>query len=535
MNGAGGTPGLDAVLAGGARGPLRAVLPGRAGFRLLAALAAQPVTVVGRGAGLLSDLLAVAAGRSPFTPGGPRHTHPAWTTNPLLRRLVQAHAATARTATDLLADAELDPADHQRVAAALRAALAAVAPGNGPLHPEVLQAAMATGGGSLARGAMRMAADLSTAPRVPSAVEADACEVGVDVAATPGAVVLRTPTMELIQYLPQTEVVRAVPLLVVAPIANRFYVADLAPDHSIVEQLVRGGQQVFAISWRNPDRTHATWDLDTYCQAVLDAMDACERITRAPTTSLMGFGAGGLIAATVTGHLSAIAAADRVASLTLVATTLDHGDGPLEPGFAEAAASASAAVGYLDGPTLAEVDAWLRADELIWPHWVRGHLCGRAAEPSAELFWRADATRVPAGLHRDLVDVAARNPLVAPGAMSVLGTAIDLSKVDRDCYVITTDDPVTGWEPAYRSTQLLGGPSRFVLAEGERSYRALDAGLGVPPSRLAAVRSQQGTWWGDHAAWLADRSGEDRDAPPELGGRGLHALAPAPGQYVLAR
>ncbi|MEJ3658737.1 poly(3-hydroxyalkanoate) polymerase [Actinomycetes bacterium KLBMP 9759] len=535
MNGAGGTPGLDAVIAGGALGPLRAVLPGRAGLRLLAALAAQPVTVAGRGAGLLADLVAVAAGRSPFSPVGPAYTHPAWTTNPLLRRLVQAHAATARAADELLADAELDPADHLRAGAALRTVLAACAPSSSPLHPEVLQRAVATGGASLTRGAMRLAGDLSTAPRVPATVERDACEVGVDVAATPGAVVLRTPTFELIQYLPRTEAVREVPLLVVAPIANRFYVADLAPGHSLVERLVGGGQQVFAMSWLNPDAAHAAWDLDTYCQAVLDAMEACERVTRVPATSLMGFGAGGLIAATVTGHLSAIAAADRVASLTLVATTLDHGDVPLDRAFAEAATAASEAVGYLDGPALAEVDAWLRADELIWPHWVRGHLCGRPAEPSAELFWRADAVRVPAGLHRDLVDVAVRNPLASPGAINVLGTGIDLSKVDRDCYVITTDDPVTGWEPAYRSTQLLAGQSRFVLADGGRAYRALDAGLGVPPSRLAAVRSRSGTWWDDHAAWLADRSGAECDAPPELGGRGLHALTPAPGEYVLTR
>ena len=33
------------------------------------------------------------------------------------------------------------------------------------------------------------------------------------------------------------------------------------------------------ISWRNPDERHAEWSLDTYGQAVLDAMDAVEKVT----------------------------------------------------------------------------------------------------------------------------------------------------------------------------------------------------------------------------------------------------------------
>jgi hypothetical protein len=54
---------------------------------------------------------------------------------------------------------------------------------------------------------------------------------------------------------------------------NKFYVLDLAPGRSMAEYLVRNGQQVFVISWRNPDARHAGWGLDTYVMAVLDAHD----------------------------------------------------------------------------------------------------------------------------------------------------------------------------------------------------------------------------------------------------------------------
>jgi polyhydroxyalkanoate synthase subunit PhaC len=45
----------------------------------------------------------------------------------------------------------------------------------------------------------------------------DAFEVGVDLAVTPGSVILRTPVFELIQYRPATAAVRQVRLLIVPP------------------------------------------------------------------------------------------------------------------------------------------------------------------------------------------------------------------------------------------------------------------------------------------------------------------------------
>ena len=148
-------------------------------------------------------------------------------------------------------------------------------------------------------------------------------------AAIPGAVVLRTPVFELLQYLPRTESVRDVPLVVVPPVRARYYLADLAPGRSIVEHLVRGGQQVFAVSWRNPDPGHGGWDLDTYGPAVLDAMDAAEHIARTPRTSLMAFGSGGTITAMLLG--TAAIGARAGATVTFAGTVLDREDARTDP------------------------------------------------------------------------------------------------------------------------------------------------------------------------------------------------------------
>ncbi len=77
-------------------------------------------------------------------------------------------------------------------------------------------------------------------------------EVGRNIANSPGAVVLRTEVFELIRYTPQTPKVRSVPVLFVPPTINKFYAIDLASGRSLVEYLVGQGQQVFVMSWRNP-------------------------------------------------------------------------------------------------------------------------------------------------------------------------------------------------------------------------------------------------------------------------------------------
>jgi polyhydroxyalkanoate synthase subunit PhaC len=129
----------------------------------------------------------------------------------------------------------------------------AAAPSNNPLiSPVGWKAVIDTAGGNVVAGSRQLVGDLASSPRVPSMVEPDAYEVGEDLALTPGAVVLRTPVFALIQYRPQTPTVRALPLLVVPPTINKYYILDLAPGRSLVEYLVEQGHQVFVMSWRNP-------------------------------------------------------------------------------------------------------------------------------------------------------------------------------------------------------------------------------------------------------------------------------------------
>jgi polyhydroxyalkanoate synthase len=545
---------LDLLLADAATGMLRRVNPGGAGLRLAAALAARPRLVAGRGTRLAGELARIAAGRSQVQPSrrDRRFADPGWAGNPLLHRTMQAYLAAVQMAEGVVAEAGLDEKDAERVGFVLTNLLDALAPSNNPLlNPAAVKAAVDTGGKSTLAGLRNFAADMAVAPRVPSMVEPDAFEVGVDLAVTPGSVVLRTPVFELIQYRPATPTVRTVPLVMVPPVINKFYVMDLAPNRSMVEYLVSQGLQVFMVSWRNPDARNAKWDLDTYGQAILDAMDAATRITGSEQVALAGACSGGIVAAMVAAHLAHTGQQDRIAAFTLMVTVLDQAHAGLASAVidertARVAEAASRARGYLDGRALAEVFAWLRPNDLIWNYWVNNYLLGKKPPAFDILFWNADTTRMTAGLHRDFLRLGVSNALVTPGAATMLGSPVDLAAVDRDSYIVAgITDHICPWQSCYSSTQLLGGRPQFLLSTSghvaamvnppgneKARYQIAKESPEDPQEWLRLAETRHGSWWPDYASWLAERCGENQAAPGELGGGGLAPAGDAPGTYV---
>jgi polyhydroxyalkanoate synthase len=546
--------GLDMILTDAALGPVRRLLPPvGTGLRFVAGLARHRDSVLSHTGELVGEIGRIGLGRSEVAPApkDKRYTDPAWSGNPLLKRVMQAHLAAARTATQLVDDAGLPWADDERIRFSVTNIVEALAPSNSPLlNPLGWKTAIDTGGRNVVVGTKQLVRDLSSKPRVPAMVEPDAFEVGKDVAVTPGVVVFRTPVFELIQYQPTTPTVHAVPLVMVPPTINKYYIADLAPGRSIVEHVVGGGQQVFMMSWRNPDARHADWGLDTYGQGILDAMAAAERITGSSQTNLMSFCSGGIITAMVLGHLAAIGEQDRVSSACFAVTVLDQARSGTTGAFldeksAEAATRASAKKGYLDGATLAEVFAWLRPNDLIWNYWVNNYLQGKPPAAFDILYWNADTTRMAAALHRGFLDLAVHNSLTRPGAATMLGTPIDLSAVTVDSYILAgIADHLCPWQSCYASTQLLGGDTRFVLSTSghiaslvnpptnpKSTWRTATPNTPDPEEWLASAHTEKGSWWTDYSNWLETRSGKEIDPPSELNG-GEPVLGAAPGSYI---
>lgn len=545
---------LDHLLVEAALGPLRRFAPDLSTARLLGTR--QPAGLHRPAGGGPRGRLGCDRRRE--VDGGPdrrdrRFADEAWAKNPLLRRLVQSYLASGATAAQLVSDAGLNWRDARRVEFLLDNLTEALSPSNLPLvNPASAKAAIDTGGANFARGMSAFAKDMSAKPRVPQMVDSSGFELGRNIAVSPGAVIARTEVFELIRYQPSTPTVHEVPLLIVPPTINKFYAMDLAPGRSLVEFLVGQGQQVFIISWRNPQVQHADWDSDTYAAEIIKAMDITAKAAGVETVALTGICSGGILSSLAVAHLAATDRLDRLAAFSLFVTVLDQEHAGLPAALAgprttDLAKRASRQRGFIDGRDLAEAFAWLRPGDLVWNYWVNNYLLGRRPPAFDILFWNADTVRMPAGLHADFIDIAMENRLVHAGAQTTLGTPVDLGEITTDAYVVAgIADHITPWQNCYQSTQLLGGDTRFILSTSghiaalvnppnnpKASYRDGSTSYTDANEWLENAEQHAGAWWPDYAAWLAARSGALVKAPTRLDGGGTSVLAQAPGTYVL--
>jgi polyhydroxyalkanoate synthase subunit PhaC len=540
---------FNAVNAGLAAGRVRAI---DAAAALVSALA-HSSGAAGRAKELARELASIAAGQSSVAParGDSRFADPAWVSNPVYRRLGQAYLAASSAITDAVDAAELDWQRAEQARFAAGVLVSALAPTNTlPGNPAACRRAFDTGGLSLLRGARNMASDVLAGLRTPRQVDRRPFRLGENTGATPGAVVFRNELVELIQYAPVTPAVRAVPLLIVWSLINRFYVLDLAPGRSFIEYAVGQGIPVFVTSWRNPGRAQAGWDLDAYATALCEAMSAAREITDSAQVGTMGLCAGGQLLAALLAVL-AERGDDQVRYACFGVSQLDLSvPSPAGMAFAKPlpglARLGTAASGLVDGRDLGAVFAWLRPNELVWTFWVNNYLMGQDPPAFDILAWNADTTRLPGALQRQLLTMAERNLLAKPGGMTLLGTDVDLSAAAVDLYVIGAEtDHLVPWRGAYRTTQLLGGEATFVLSGGghiqhlvnppgnpKARYRTGLAPGADPDAWLSAASVHEGSWWDHWAGWVHARSGPLRRPRQTLGSRRHPPVEPAPGSYV---
>jgi polyhydroxyalkanoate synthase subunit PhaC len=536
---------LDAINAGLAAGRVGAL-------QAAAALATALAQSAGRTRALATELAKVANGSSAITPAGPRFADPAWTSNPVYRRLGQAYLATAQAINDAVDAADMDWRRAAQAKFAAGVLVSALAPTNTLLgNPAACRLVIDSRGLSLARGARNLAADALAGRRTPQQVDARPFALGENIGATPGAVVFRNEVVEVVQYAPATPSVRTVPLVIVWSLINRFYILDLAPGRSFIEYAVGQGIQVFVTSWRNPGRGQADWNLDTYADALCQALDAVSQVTGSEQVGTMGLCAGGqLLAALLAVRPEGIAYASFGVSQLDLSVPSPAGIAfakPL-PGIARLG---TAAAGLVDGRDLAAIFSWLRPDELVWSYWVNNYLMGKDPPAFDILAWNADTTRLPGALQRQLLDLAESNALASPGAMRLLGTEVDLGKAAVDSYVVGAEtDHLVPWRGAYRTTQLIcAGSTRaeptFVLSGGghiqhlvnppgnpKARYRIGPRPGADPDEWLASSEQHQGTWWDHWAAWVHARSGPLKRARRTLGSKRHPPIEPAPGSYV---
>jgi len=521
--------------------------------RLLTQAAKQPRLVIEQQAAFTRELILALAGKSEIAPeaGDKRFQDPAWQDNPIYRASLQTYLAWRRGLHALIDGAGMDRQDTERARFTVSLLTEALAPTNTLLgNPAALKNAFDTGGASLVRGLLNLLDDIAHNGGMPSQVDKSAFQVGHNLAVTPGAVVFKNDVLEVIQYAPVTAEVYRRPLLFVPPQINKFYIFDLAPGRSLFEYAVKHGIQIFTVSWRNPRPEQRHWNLETYLAALLEASDAVREITGSEEINVMGACAGGITLSALLGHLAA-KGDRRVNAVTFTVALLDTSAESQLGLFATEATVAlakrqSQVKGVLEGQDMARVFSWLRPNDLVWNYWVNNYLMGNGPPAFDILYWNNDPTRLPAALHSQFLDFFLANPFKHPGTLKLLGTPIDLSKVDSDAYLIAgMTDHITPWKGCYAATQMLGGKREFVLSSSGH-IQSLVNPPGNPKAKfyvnpqlpaspdewLAEAQPQSGSWWDHWRAWLVERSGESLPAPQTLGNKQHHPGAKAPGTYV---
>jgi polyhydroxyalkanoate synthase len=214
-----------------------------------------------------------------------------------------------------------------------------------------------------------------------------------------------------------------------------------------------------------------------------------------------------------------------------------------------AARRLSKGLGVLPARGLGSLFSWMRPDDLVFNYLVDQWLKGEAPPAFDVLAWNADGTNLPAALHEQFLEAFEENSLVRPGALTVLGTPIDLANITVPTFVMgAATDHITPWTGCYRTTQLTSGPSTFVLSSSghiqslvnppgnPKSAHWVGGAPGADPEDWrAAAERRPGSWWETWATWATERSGAQVPAPDWLGSAVHPPLENAPGSYVVDR
>ena len=486
-----------------------------------------------------------------------------WEKNPWFDTLKESYLLYTRWLEDAIYDTpDMEDKEKRKAAFWARQMLNAMAPTNFFwTNPKAIIRSMETNGTSLIEGWKNFLADVERG--TVSMVKEDAFVIGKDLATTPGSVVFRNELLELIQYKPSTAKVHAIPIVIVTPWINKYYILDLDEKKSMIKYLVEQGFTVFITSWKNPGSEMRDTTLDDYMiKGVLEAVYAARDICAAPHVHLSGYCIGGTIVSALMAWLNHPDNDKKnkenfpVAHWTLLASLVDFSNpGEIDVFIGENAIQAVEKLmkekGYLDGQDMAMSFRMLRSNSLIWHYFANNYLCGEEPEAFDVLFWNMDTTRMPEAMHKFyLRELYLNNRLVQKDSLIVGGRSIDLGRITQPLYSVGTEqDHIVPWKESFKTSDLVSGSVRYVLATSghilgivsppvdppKRRYWVSDVEKGNDVDNwLEETEKVPGSWWEDWIAWLAPQSGK-KQKPPALGGKKHSRLADAPGTYVLEK
>ena len=488
-------------------------------------------------------------------PRDKRFSDPEWSQNQFFDFLKQAYLLTAQWTDRLVKDAAgIDEHTRKKAEFYVKQIANAISPSNFVLtNPELLRETLSSNGENLVRGMHMLSEDIKAGQGVLKIRQSDPSmfDVGKNLATTPGKVVFQNELMQLIQYQATTKNTLKLPLLIVPPWINKFYILDLAPEKSFIKWCVDQGITVFVISWVNPDARLASKSFEEYMrEGVITAINTVEAITGEKQLNAIGYCVGGTLLASTLAYFAA-KKQNRVKSATLFTAQVDFtyaGDlmvfvdeeriRQLETHMKEQ--------GYLEASRMANTFNMLRSNDLIWPYIINNYMRGKKPLPFDILYWNSDATRMPAANHSFYLRNCYLDNKLTKGEMEIADIRLDLRKVTVPVYNLATrEDHIAPAKSVLYGSQYFGGPVKYVLAGSGHI-----AGVVNPPSKpkyqywtgdkpngesveiwMKSAAEHPGSWWPDWLDWLKALDAETVSAR-KIGGGKFKPIEDAPGSYV---
>ena len=490
-------------------------------------------------------------------PKDKRFADPEWSQNQFFDFLKQLYLLTAQWAERLVKGAEIDAPTRLKAEFYVRQIIGAISPSNFVLtNPELLRETLTSNGENLVRGMTMLSEDIRLGEGHLKIRQSDPAmfEVGRNLALTPGKVVFENDLMQLLQYEATTPDVLKIPLLIVPPWINKFYILDLNPEKSFIKWCTEQGITVFVISWVNPDAHLADKSFEQYMrEGVITAMDKVSEATGEKKMHTIGYCVGGTLLAITLAWLAA-KKQDRAVSATLFTAQVDFtyaGDLAVfvDEDRVKQLEAHMKEQGYLEASRMATAFNMLRSNDLVWPYIVNNYLRGKKPYAFDILYWNSDATRMPAANHSFYLRNCYLENKLAKGEMEISGVTLDLKKVKLPIYNLATrEDHIAPAKSVLYGSQLFGGDVRYVLAgsghiagvinpPGKPKYQYWTGGPATGAdvdAWVAKAEEHPGSWWPDWLKWLTAQ-GDARVPARTIGGGKLKAIEDAPGAYVKVR
>lgn len=416
-------------------------------------------------------------------------------------------------------------------------------------NPLVLRETLESGGQNLVKGVENFLEDIKSSGDILNIRTTDksAFKLGSNIATSRGKVVIQNQLMQLICYEPKKQTY-AIPILIIPPCINKYYILDLSPYNSMVAFLIENNFQVFMVSWVNPDAALANKSFEDYIQDGI--LEPCEYIMKLGYKKIncLGYCIGGTFLATAMAYLKA-KNLDYINSATFLTTLLDY-EHPGEVGIFINEASIAGieqemdAKGYFDGRYLSNSFSLLRANDLVWSFFVNNYLLGKTPLPFDLLYWNADPTNLPSKMHSYyLRNMYLNNLLKEAGKLSIFGIPIDLGKIDCNSFFLAANqDHIAPWRSVYDSIKLLNGQKTFCLTNSghvagvvnppiasKYNYKTNDDLSLNSESWFIKAAENQGSWWPYWLGWLKDNS---KKITKSIDYQKLEYIELAPGGYV---